>query len=73
MNITGNSFSGLSENVVEAIGDCRRILVSSNLVSDITGEVQIRILALKLLTPITLPCAEQHRAVRATYSLVSFT
>ncbi|MCZ6673898.1 MAG: right-handed parallel beta-helix repeat-containing protein [Verrucomicrobia bacterium] len=32
--ITGNSFSGLSENAVEALGDCSRIIVSANLVTD---------------------------------------
>jgi hypothetical protein len=32
--ITGNSFSGLSENAVEALGDCSRIIISANLVTD---------------------------------------
>ncbi|MDA0349292.1 MAG: right-handed parallel beta-helix repeat-containing protein [Verrucomicrobia bacterium] len=34
INISGNSFSGMSENAVEGIGDCSRILISSNLVTD---------------------------------------
>ena len=34
INITGNSFSGMSENAVEGIGDCSRILISANLVTD---------------------------------------
>lgn len=35
INITGNSFSGLSENAVEAVGECGRLIISSNLVTDI--------------------------------------
>jgi parallel beta-helix repeat protein len=35
ISITGNSFSGLSENAVEALGDCSRIIISSNLVTDV--------------------------------------
>ena len=34
INISGNSFSGLSEHAVEALGDCSRILISGNLVTD---------------------------------------
>jgi parallel beta-helix repeat protein len=35
INITGNSFSGMSENAVQATGDCSRIIISANLVTDI--------------------------------------
>ncbi len=34
INITGNSFSGMTENAVEGIGQCRRIILSANLVTD---------------------------------------
>ena len=34
VNISGNSFSGMSENAVEGVGECRRILISSNIVTD---------------------------------------
>lgn len=34
VNITGNSFSGMSENAVDGVGECRRILISSNIVTD---------------------------------------
>ncbi len=35
INITGNSFSGMTENAVEGLGECRRIIISSNLATDI--------------------------------------
>lgn len=34
VTITGNSFSGLPENAVEAIGDCSRLVIATNLVTD---------------------------------------
>lgn len=34
INISGNSFSGMSENAVEGIGTCSRILITSNIVTD---------------------------------------
>ncbi len=34
VNISGNSFSGMSGNAVEGVGECRRILISSNLVTE---------------------------------------
>ena len=35
VNISGNTFSGLSENAVQANGDCSKLIVSGNIITDI--------------------------------------
>lgn len=51
INITGNSFSGMTENAVEGLGECRRIIISSNLATDIHTQSAKKLPAFNLGDP----------------------